>query len=796
VPAAHYSTPCTALPARLLGGVSRKGLAKDGVPPALGPPSCAQHASAETGRAEGEEEVEEEDDPQARQRLRRSYSVESEGQQTELTGAEGSGWASWWDGGAGSEGASLLGSAEFEGSGALLGLERRSALLGSRGGSGAMPPQQSEAAPAAAVATPQEAAERFGLRVRDVVPGGSFGERALLSRRWARAGTVVALGLGDSGGEQAVAEEEAYGGDGGGSAPPSAPGCVELLRIGRAAFDAAVRSLQAAALEELLACLAGTRALAGLPREHLTALAVLGRPREAAPGEVLAGQGEAVEGLLVVLEGELELLDGPAPGGSGGGDAGAGPGATARRLLAPGNRGRRATADQLPVRAFGAAPRSLLRGESIAAAPRGARRRTAGDVAGPALPGGGERGGSGVLAVVGPGALLGENALGEDAGTVRATLAVGRLGCACVPDFPSAAALSAMGLACLCAICAQDPRPLPRQDPYDAARAPGAAAPAFTPLHAATAVARVPCRLLLVATADLWRFGRRLRAPLAEAARARRVFVERRRALLRGTRSGLAAAAAQLQRRTAANRLAGGGGSGGTTADAFQVAEAAALGADAAAAGVAGALTPWDVRALRQLVPPAAPPSLLDIAAAGRPFPEALLTASAPAPRTPAGAPEAGDDGAPLEAGWAWSLGSLRPRAGQAAAGGSGASEAAEDGATAPSGSTTAGTMGPAGTNWGSSPASSPRPRQAPSQPMDWAAGPGCDGGSAAQATAAGAGDGCASGTPVVAWGPDDLQPPGGSAGPQAGEACPVAGAVPAAAQPAAAPAVAPSLPR
>jgi hypothetical protein len=234
----------------------------------------------------------------------------------------------------------------------------------------------------------------------------------------------------------------------------------------------------------------------------------------------------------------------------------------------------------------------------------------------------------------------------------------------------------------------------PQQDPCKAAPGQRGAPAPSVPLHLATAIARCPCRLLFVPAADLRRFGRRLRAPLAEAARARREFIERRRALLRGTRSGLAATAAEL-----GDRMAGGDGrlaAAGMAADAFRPRAGAACTPPAAGLGpkgggggaaAAAALTAWDLRSLRQLVPPVAPPCLVDIAASGRPFPEALLTATAqqapaaaaaPAPppqgpltpAQPAAGPQVDGGGAPLPGGGpapagtqGWNLGSARAAA-------------------------------------------------------------------------------------------------------------------------------------
>jgi hypothetical protein len=79
-----------------------------------------------------------------------------------------------------------------------------------------------------------------------------------------------------------------------------------------------------------------------------------------------------------------------------------------------------------------------------------------------------------------------------------------------------------------------------RQDPAEAiAAAPHrkarqaalAAAAALT--HHATAVAASPCKLLVLSAGDLRRFGRRVRAPLAAAAAARRDWVHARREAVR-----------------------------------------------------------------------------------------------------------------------------------------------------------------------------------------------------------------------------------------------------------------------
>jgi len=187
----------------------------------------------------------------------------------------------------------------------------------------------------------------------------------------------------------------------------------------------------------------------------------------------------------------------------------------------------------------------------------------------------------------------------------------------------------------------------PQQDPYEEqpsaspstskAISKGPAPGPFCPVHAATAVALGSCRLLFIDAEDLRRFGRKLRVPLAEAARQRRVVLERRRALLKGTWSGLAAAASEIRRRMSvgASRQTTVLGSRGGLLPIAESSTAAApkaeVGAQIPAAGPAAAadLTAWDVRSLRQLVPTQQQaPSLVEIAAGGRPFPVALLTAA------------------------------------------------------------------------------------------------------------------------------------------------------------------------
>lgn len=202
--------------------------------------------------------------------------------------------------------------------------------------------------------------------------------------------------------------------------------------------------------------------------------------------------------------------------------------------------------------------------------------------------------------------------------------------------------------------------PPPTQDPYEAAaRHPGA--PPFAPAHAATALASRPCRLLLLEAEDLRRFGRKLRAPLAAAARARREFLGARRRLLGGAAEGARAAAAGLRRAAV-------GPTGGGAADADAAVAALLLGgarggapAEAAAgAGEADALTPWDVRGMRRLVPPRQDASLVELAAFGRPFPGSLLSATeAPAAGWPAAAGGQGSSsGAGAGAGaWEWAPG-------------------------------------------------------------------------------------------------------------------------------------------
>lgn len=77
--------------------------------------------------------------------------------------------------------------------------------------------------------------------------------------------------------------------------------------------------------------------------------------------------------------------------------------------------------------------------------------------------------------------------------------------------------------------------PWTTQDPVDAiASAPtrkarqAATAAAAALTHHATAVAVQPCKLLVLSADDLRRFGRRVRGPLAEAAAARRDWLQQR----------------------------------------------------------------------------------------------------------------------------------------------------------------------------------------------------------------------------------------------------------------------------
>ena len=163
---------------------------------------------------------------------------------------------------------------------------------------------------------------RHGPVIRVVQPGESVGEIALLKRGATRTATLIAepvavispataaatgTGAGAADNEQQQQQEEslacgvAAGGEGTGRGwEPSPEGGVCLIRITRVAFDAAVRSLQVAALEGLLGFLGSVPAFAGLSRDQLTSLAVFCRPVKAAAGQVLAGQGEVVEALLVV----------------------------------------------------------------------------------------------------------------------------------------------------------------------------------------------------------------------------------------------------------------------------------------------------------------------------------------------------------------------------------------------------------------------------------------------------------------------------------------------------------------
>ncbi|KIY98789.1 hypothetical protein MNEG_9172 [Monoraphidium neglectum] len=523
---------------RVVGGASRKGFGSkarpDGLPTGGGPDDAPPRDGGDAGRGTTDAEDE------GRQ-LRRSCDAATD-LRAGLAGLAASDWNSSWDG---SEAASLMGSIDLERS-CLAGAEQASwCRLGradsggerSDGGSDDDDDGGASSGAGSGVKLAEELGRRFGAVRRVIGPGECFGELALLQRRCMRPSTVVALDpslrlLAPPCGAPAL-RGVASDSDGECHSAAFAPrgagprGCVELLRIGRSTFDSAVRALQLQELEDLLSALAAAGPLGALPREQLTALAVFCRPAAAAPGDVIAARGGRAAALIVLIEGAVRLLDGPPPPAApamaamaaAGGDGPQGsPGGGAAY-------GRRATADQLGTRAFGtaaagAAPRALMRNASLPGA-RARRRATAegGGGGGAAVLG---LGAGCVLAELGPGAILGENILGED----------------------------------------------PDEDPYESDAPPGAAP--FAPLHAATAVAACPCRLLLIAPEDLRRFGRQLRAPLAAASARRREFLAARRQLLDGTRAGLEAAAADLRRQAGlqSSGVRGGGGPAGGAASA------------------------------------------------------------------------------------------------------------------------------------------------------------------------------------------------------------------------------------
>jgi len=419
---------------RVLGGASRKGLPGD-------VKGSAQFTLPEQTPHDKDSNAA---DAAA---MRRSCDSEGSEARTELTGLGGSEWNSSFGGG--SDAASMLGSIEFEGS-MLLGAEQGSFYLGGGGGGGGLGSRcgsgglaagggdaQQQAAP-----SPADLEQRFGAVVRVIEVGESFGERALLSRKWVRAATIVA---GDHHYHHQQQQHERVTDDDGDddrspealNEAPSAPAAaapqqIELLRIGRATFDAAVRTQQLAALEELLAALSYSKPLAGLAREQLTALAIFCRPLAAAAGEVIAAQGERVTGLTVVAEGEVRLLDGPAPlsvAALVAATAAAGTLAAQRRddlpqsalskaqqaPRAPAFGRRRATADvALPLSNIVQQPRALLRTASLPSGRTAAGPRVTAEVGTT----GGLPGVVGVLTDLSAGGLLGENVLGEDGETV------------------------------------------------------------------------------------------------------------------------------------------------------------------------------------------------------------------------------------------------------------------------------------------------------------------------------------------------------------------------------------------
>jgi hypothetical protein len=183
---------------------------------------------------------------------------------------------------------------------------------------------------------------KHGPIIRVVQPGESFGELALLQRGGTRTATLLAEPMlpakpspatdssgipccsqrneqqqqqgtrADAGEDDkqqkqqwestraAVAVTAADGGDSCSTQQLPLETGVCLIRITRPAFDAAVRSVQVSALEGLLGFLGAVPAFAGLCRDQLTSLAVFCRPMKAAAGQVLAGQGELVQALMVV----------------------------------------------------------------------------------------------------------------------------------------------------------------------------------------------------------------------------------------------------------------------------------------------------------------------------------------------------------------------------------------------------------------------------------------------------------------------------------------------------------------
>jgi len=140
----------------------------------------------------------------------------------------------------------------------------------------------------------------FGPLVRCLHAGASFGELALLQKSASRTASILVPPSKST--SDGTAEGEAVSGK------PLAFDGVELIRVTRESYDRTVNHLMSKQLKEMLDFLSQVEPFRGLPKQHLSSLAVFVRPVAYDRGALVVSEGEIAGRLYIVQEGEVRVM--------------------------------------------------------------------------------------------------------------------------------------------------------------------------------------------------------------------------------------------------------------------------------------------------------------------------------------------------------------------------------------------------------------------------------------------------------------------------------------------------------